>query len=64
MREKEGALLPTGARIIRSSGQLGLGTDGSVPENFPDQPAISFANIRAFLAEGGTGVEDICHIPA
>jgi enamine deaminase RidA (YjgF/YER057c/UK114 family) len=64
VREKEGALLPTGARIIRSSGQLGRAADGSVPESFADQVAICFANIRAFLAECGTGVEEIGHVPA
>lgn len=63
-RYAHAALLPAGARIIRTSGQLGLATDGTVPKSVADQATICFANIRAILAEGGMGVEDICHISA
>jgi enamine deaminase RidA (YjgF/YER057c/UK114 family) len=63
-RYAHGILLPAGARIIRTSGQLGLAADGTVPDSVADQAAICFANIRAILAEGGMGVEDICHISA
>lgn len=59
-----GVLLPAGARIIRTSGQLGLADDGTVPENVADQAAICFGNISAILADGGMGVMDICHISA
>lgn len=59
-----GVELPAGARIIRTSGQLGLAADGSVPASVEDQAGICFANIRAILAEGGMDVEDICHISA
>lgn len=59
-----GVLLPVGVRIIRTSGQLGLGADGTVPDSVADQAAICFANIRAILAEGGMAVKDICHISA
>lgn len=63
-RYAHGVLLPAGARIIRTSGQLGLAADGSVPDRVADQAAICFANIRAILADGGLGVGDICHISA
>lgn len=63
-RYAHGVELPAGARIIRTSGQLGMAADGSVPASVEDQAAICFANIRAILAEGGMGVEDICHISA
>ena len=63
-RYAHGVLLPAGARIIRTSGQLGLAADGTVPEGVAEQAAICFDNIRAILAEGGMGVEDICHISA
>jgi enamine deaminase RidA (YjgF/YER057c/UK114 family) len=63
-RYAHGVLLPAGARILRTSGQLGLGIDGRVPESVADQAAICFANIRSILAEGGMRVEDICHISA
>lgn len=63
-RYAHGILLPAGARILRTSGQLGMAADGTVPESVADQAAICFANIRAILAEGGMAVEDICHISA
>ncbi|MCZ8336246.1 MAG: RidA family protein [Rhodobacteraceae bacterium] len=63
-RYAHGALLSVGARIIRTSGQLGLAADGTVPDSVTEQAAICFDNIRAILAEGGMGVKDICHISA
>jgi enamine deaminase RidA (YjgF/YER057c/UK114 family) len=63
-RYAHGVLLPAGARVLRSSGQLGLGVDGRVPDSVADQAAICFANIRAILAEGGMGARDVCHISA
>ncbi len=63
-RYAHGVLLISGARIIRTSGQLGLAPDGTVPESMTEQAAICFANIREILAEGGMGVKDICHISA
>lgn len=59
-----GVELPANARIIRTSGQLGIAANGMVPESVADQAAICFANIKAILAEGGMRVEDICHISA
>ena len=58
-RYAHGVLLPVGARIIRTSGQLGLAADGTVPDSVAEQTAICFDNIRAILAEGGMGVKDI-----
>lgn len=63
-RYAHGVLLPTNARIIRTSGQLGVAADGRVPDSVSGQAAICFANIKAILAEGGMRVEDICHISA
>jgi enamine deaminase RidA (YjgF/YER057c/UK114 family) len=63
-RYAHGVQLPAGARIIRTSGQLGIAADGTVPESVADQAAICFGNIRVILAEGGMGVDDICHISA
>jgi enamine deaminase RidA (YjgF/YER057c/UK114 family) len=59
-----GIEVSAGARMIRTSGQLGLAADGSVPDSVAAQAAICFANIRAILAEGGMGPENICHISA
>jgi enamine deaminase RidA (YjgF/YER057c/UK114 family) len=60
-RYAHGVLLPAGARIVRTSGQLGLAADSTVPENVADQGAICFGNIRTILAEGGMG--DRGHLP-
>lgn len=52
------------ARMIRTSGQLGVRADGSVPATVEEQARVCFANIRAILAEGRMGPSDICHISA
>ncbi len=51
-------------RMIRTSGQLGVRADGSVPPTAAEQAQLCFSNIRAILAEGGMGVANICHISA
>lgn len=59
-----GVEVPAGSRIVRTSGQLGIAADGSVPEGAEQQAAICFGNIRAILAEAGMGAEDVFHISA
>lgn len=59
-----GVMIPAGARLIRSSGQLGLAPDGSVPDCAEAQAARCFANIARILAEGGMGPADIVHLSA
>ena len=51
-------------RMIRTSGQLGVTADGSVPTTAAEQAQVCFSNIRAILAEGGMEVANICHISA
>lgn len=63
-RYAHGIELPAGSRIIRTSGQLGIAADGTVPQSMAGQVAICFDNILHILAEGGMGVQDICHISA
>lgn len=63
-RYAHGVEIPAGARVIRTSGQLGLSALGTVPHSVSEQAAICFASIRAILAEGGMGPGDICHITA
>lgn len=63
-RYAHGVLIPPGVRILRTSGQLGLGADGRIPEGVTEQAAQCFANIRAILAEADMGPEHICHISA
>jgi enamine deaminase RidA (YjgF/YER057c/UK114 family) len=63
-RYAHGVEIPPGARLIRTSGQLGMGSDGKVPQGVADQASICFSNIRAILAAGGMAPGDICHITA
>jgi enamine deaminase RidA (YjgF/YER057c/UK114 family) len=63
-RYAHGVELAPGARTLRTSGQLGMAADGTVPADAGAQAAICFANIKAILAEGGMGPADICHITA
>ena len=63
-RYAHGVELSAGRRIIRTSGQLGLAADGTVPEDPFDQAGICFANIAAILAEGRMAPSDIFHLSA
>ena len=63
-RYSHGVELPAGARLVRTSGQLGLAQDGSVPEAAFDQAQICFDNITAILGEAGLTPADVCHVSA
>ncbi|MFC3613775.1 RidA family protein [Lutimaribacter marinistellae] len=57
-----GTEIPCGMRLIRTSGQLGIEADDSIPDSPFDQAVICFGNIRAILAEGGMTPEDVVHV--
>lgn len=59
-----GTEIPGGSRLIRTSGQLGIRADDSVPESAFEQAKLCFENIRAILAEGGMRPADVAHISA
>lgn len=59
-----GTEIPAGMRLIRTSGQLGIRADDSIPEDAYDQAVICFNAIRAILAEGGMAPGDVAHISA
>ncbi|MAC80424.1 MAG: enamine deaminase RidA [Rhodobacteraceae bacterium] len=63
-RYSHGVELPPNQRILRTSGQLGLASDGAIPEDAFDQARICFANIAAILAEGAMTPQDIFHLSA
>ena len=63
-RYSHGIELPPGQRIVRTSGQLGLATDGSIPDDPFDQAQICFGNIAAILSEAGMGPADVFHLSA
>lgn len=57
-----GTEIPANSRVIRTSGQLGIRADDSVPVSAFEQAEICFGNIRAILAEGGMQASDVVHI--
>jgi enamine deaminase RidA (YjgF/YER057c/UK114 family) len=59
-----GIEVPAGQRLVFCSGQLGVGTDGSVPADCAGQAEICFANIAAVLEEAGLGLEHVVRINA
>ena len=63
-RYSHGVEVPAGARWVRTSGQLGLDADGTVPEGAEEQARICFDNIDAILAEAGMDRRDVVHVQA
>ncbi|MDJ1006648.1 MAG: RidA family protein [Paracoccaceae bacterium] len=59
-----GVEVPAGARLIATSGQLGLAADGTVPDEAAAQARICFENISAILSAGGAGPEHVVRINA
>ena len=63
-RYSHGVEVPAGARIVRTSGQLGLSSDGAVPEGAEAQADICFDNITHILNEAGMTANDVIHVSA
>lgn len=63
-RYAHGVEVPAGWRLVATSGQLGIGADGSVPEGAEAQAALCFAACAAILAEAGMGPADVIRINA
>ncbi|PJE36587.1 enamine deaminase RidA [Pseudooceanicola lipolyticus] len=63
-RYAHGVEVPAGARLLVTSGQLGLRPDDSLPEDAEGQAAQCFANITAILAEAGMTPGDVIRINA
>jgi enamine deaminase RidA (YjgF/YER057c/UK114 family) len=63
-RYAHGVEVPPGARLVVTSGQLGIGVDESVPEDARAQADLCFANCAAILAEAGMGADDVIRINA
>lgn len=63
-RYAHGVSVPSGMRLVVTSGQLGLTTAGEVPEGAHAQAAVCFTNIDAILAEAGAGRGDVVRINA
>ncbi|MDW4500046.1 RidA family protein [Sulfitobacter sp. D35] len=59
-----GTEIPAGLRLVRTSGQLGIRKDDTIPETAFEQAVLCFENIRAILAEAGMGPADVAHVSA
>lgn len=63
-RYVHGVEVPAGARLLVTSGQLGLRPDDTLAEDAEGQAAQCFANITAILAEANMGPGDVIRINA
>ena len=63
-RYAHGVVVPSGHRLIFTSGQLGLASDGSVPADAGAQAEVCFGNIDAILRAGGAARTDVVRINA
>jgi enamine deaminase RidA (YjgF/YER057c/UK114 family) len=63
-RYAHGVEVPPGARLVVTSGQLGIGPDDRAPEGAEAQARLCFANCAAILAEAGMGPGDVIRINA
>ena len=53
-----------GSRFVFCSGQLGIGTDGVVPDAVEDQARLCFRAIAAILGEAGMSLADVVRLNA
>lgn len=63
-RYSHGIALPAGARLVVTSGQLGIAPDDTVPEDVEAQAVLCFENIKAILAEAGMTLADVVRFSA
>lgn len=63
-RYAHGVEVPAGSRLVVTSGQLALSSDGCVPAGAEAQAYLCFANCAAILAEAGMGAADVIRINA
>jgi enamine deaminase RidA (YjgF/YER057c/UK114 family) len=63
-RYSHGVEIPAGARLVFTSGQLGIGPDEQVPEDPGAQAELCFRAIGEILNEAGMGYGDIVRINA
>ena len=60
----DAVLIPAGARILVSSGMLGMRRDGTVPAAIEDQVAAAFDNVEAVLRAAGMAMRDVVKMTA
>ena len=63
-RYSHGIAVPAGHRLVFTSGQLGINSDGTIPADCEAQADLCFANIAAILAEDGMTLKDVVRLNA
>ena len=63
-RYAHGVEIPGGWRQVKTSGQLGIRMDGTIPESAYEQAVICFQNIERILASANMGAGDVAHVSA
>lgn len=59
-----GILIPAGAELVVTSGQLGADHQDEIPATVEAQAEICFENIKAILAEGGMTFANVVRLNA
>jgi len=59
-----GVIVPPGAELLFSAGQVGLRKDGSLPADFNDQARQVWDNLLAILKDASMAVTDIVKMTA
>ncbi len=59
-----GLLVPPGASLLVTSGQLGIAPDETIPPDVTGQAELCFEAIGAILREAGMGFDDVIRICA
>lgn len=57
-----GILIPPGASLLFTSGQLGIAVDETIPEDIGGQAELCFKAIGAILADAGMNFADVVRI--
>ncbi|AVA22641.1 MULTISPECIES: Rid family hydrolase [unclassified Rhizobium] len=57
-----GLLVPPGASLLVTSGQLGIALDDSIPPDITSQAELCFEAIKAILEEAGMSFADVIRI--
>ncbi len=59
-----GIVVPPGAALLFTAGQVGVKKDGSIPPDMADQAKVVWDNLVAILRDAGMGVTDIVKMTA
>jgi enamine deaminase RidA (YjgF/YER057c/UK114 family) len=63
-RYSHGVLVPAGAALLVTSGQLGIAADETIPDDVGAQAELCFRAIDAILAEAGMTFADVVRLNA